>query len=141
MTIGQGKPQTLTLVFGPSPLPDIDIVIPPPNDPSPAAPVAANVVATLNFPEAYPFLLTNTSTGWEPEGGVHAAVIDVRVDAETVHGTCPTLTRMSAGEGERLEPATVRVVPERDGLEMEGVLLDAKVNPHKLASEQRYEFV
>lgn len=61
--IGQGKPHTDTLVFGPSPFPVIDIVVPPPNDPSPVAPLAVNVVATVTLPDAYPIPLTNTSKG------------------------------------------------------------------------------
>ena len=61
--IGQGKPHTVTFVFGPSPFPVIDIVFPPPNDPCPVAPLAVKVVATVTLPDAYPIPLTNTSKG------------------------------------------------------------------------------
>ena len=71
-----------------------------------------------------------------PDGGVHEAVIEVKVDAETVHGTWPTFTRMSVNVVESFEPMTERVLPESEALEMVGVLPDEGVNPHKLASVQ-----
>jgi hypothetical protein len=67
---------------------------------------------------------------------VHEAVIDVRVDAETVHGTWPTLTRMSAKVVESFDPVTEREEPESEALEIAGVMFDEGVNPHKLASVQ-----
>lgn len=67
---------------------------------------------------------------------MHDAVIDVKVEAETVHETWPTLTRMSATVVESFEPVTERVVPEIEALEMAGVRTEEGVNPHKLVSVQ-----
>lgn len=140
MTGLHGKPQTFTVVPGPSPLPVNAICVPPPKDPCPVAPLALKVVDIDTLPDAYPLPVTKTSTFCDPEGGLQVADIDVRDEAETVHATLPTVILISLIVVDRPEPVTVTVVPDTVALEIDGVRPALKVNPHRELFVQVYVF-